>query len=742
MIRRLFRSIRRAPGRILVSTLALALAVAAIGVFAIPTVAASSLRDATERDGVTNIVVGTTVSGPVDSAAVVESLDNVDAVEAQVITDLPIVGTDGGGITVVGVDVGSQEINIVRADEGRLPSADGEILVTEGMAQLGETVDVVGAKGATTTIDVVGIGGTSFFAGDEVAFTTLAAAADLGGLDGTNRIVVRTDDASAGALRATSTDIREALAAEGITLEYLPVTIEDGIHPVEVEIQQISTLIGMLGIVAGIVGLVLLASTTNTLIVERSREVAVMRALGAPPRRLRRRLRRLALGIALAAVVVGVPLGIVISNAIARMVLQEFVGLTPDPAVSIPVIVGSALFALLGARLVAARAARRVTRLPLAEALRDRDGRPYGRRRIERLVAHSRLGGLLGRNAVRSAGHQWARSMAIAGQIGAAVAALLIVASMATTINDFNDAEVEPWRWSSVTYVAGPGLDIDTSIVEGRPRSEAAIIVEADAQDWQVDVYGFEPGTVMIDTSVDDGEWFDKPGEAVVSSGFARHIGLDVGDEIDIELASGTHSYEVAGLHPNRGREFYLDRAELATALGDPGGANRIFSLDESPRYPLSGVVGQEQLADRSDDDSGRTAVLLIFGSIGAVVVTVAGLAVASGIAVNIYERRHEIAAIQAIGGRRRHVIRTLGTELVWLGIAGIGVGVGGGYLGGRAIARSFEVSNAVEIGFVFASGALPAVVAVVILCLAALATVMVRPATARPIAETLRGAA
>lgn len=748
MIRRTLRAIGRAPARILVSTLALALAVAAIGVFAIPTVAASSLRDAIERDGVANIILGTTDTGSVDVERLVESVGNVEEAEAQIIIDVPTVGdvpTAGDGtdsLTLVGADLGNQEVNIVRAETGRLPVADDEILAPDGALAIGQEVDVIGIDGVPRTLEVVGTGGTSFFEGDDVAFTTLDGAAAAGALEGVNRISVRaiaTDDES---LRATAEDIRLALADEGVTLQYLPITIEDGIHPVETEIEQISGLIGMLGIVAGIVGLVLLASTTNTLITERSREVAVMRALGAAPRSLRRRLRRLALGIALAAVVIGVPLGVVISNLIARMVLQEFVGLTPDVAVSVPVMIGSALFALIGARLVAARAAWRVTRRPLAEALRDRTGRPFGRKRSERVVASSRVGGLLGRSAVRNAAYQWPRSIAIASQIGAAVAALLIVASMATTINDFNDAEVEPWQWESMTYVMGPGLDIDASIVRADDRSEGAIEVEGDAIGWQVDVYGFEPGTVMIDRSVDEGRWFDAPGEAVVSHGFAAHNDIEVGDEVELLLASGPYDVEITGLHGNRGREFYLDRAELGTALGDPDGATRIFSLDSAPTYPLGGVVGQDRLDDLSDDDSGRTAVLLIFGAIGVVVVTVAGLAVASGIAVNIYERRHEIAAVQAIGGRRRHLMRLLTTELLWLGTAGLSLGIVGGYYGGRAIARSFETSNAVEIGFVFAQGALPVVIGVVLGGLVLLAAIMVRPATRRPIAETLRGAA
>ena len=744
MIRRLVRSLRRAPGRLLVSTFALALAVAAIGVFAIPSVAASSLREAAIRDGVANIVLETTDTGSVDLDRTVGALDGVEVVEPQIVVDLPVRSADdeSAALRLVGVAVGGQRIDILHADEGRLPIHDREVLVPDDGPPIGSRIPVESLDGHRSELEVVGIGGTSFFEGDDVAFSTIETASDLAGLVGVNRISIGTTDSSGDALRSTSDDLRAELATHGISLEDLPVTIEDGIHPIEAEIEQISMLIGLLGIVAGIVGLVLLASTTNTLIVERTREVAVMRALGAAPRALRRRLRRIAMGIALAAVVIGVPLGVVFSNVIARLVLQEFVGLTPDVAVSMPVIAASAAFALVGARLVAARAARRVTARPLADALRDRDGSPFGRRRLERISMHWSAGTLLGRTALRQTTHRWARSVAIAVQVGAAVAALLIVSSMATTINDFNDAELAPWRWESTTYVAGPGLDIDAAIVAGDPQSEAAIEVTGEVQEWEVDVFGFEPDTRMLDRTMADGSWFERPGDVVVSRGFADHLGITVGDRIDVSLATGRHTYAVSGLHPNRGRELYLDRTELAADLGRSDGANRILSLDPDATFDLAGVTGVDRFDDLESDDSGRTAILLIFGAIGVVVVSVAGLAVASGLAVNIYERRRELAAIQAIGGRRRHLVRLVATEVLLLGGRGLGIGLVGGYLGARAIARSFEISNAVQIDFVFSSGVVPLVIAVVLVGLLALSVAMVRPATARPIAQTLRQAA
>lgn len=738
-ILRAWREVRRAPARILTSIFALALAVGAIGVLAIPTVSTSSLRDAAEKDGIPQIVLFVSDTGDQDVASALADVANVDLVERQVITGVDVGKVDT--IDVLGSAVGNQQMDIVRAEVGRLPNVFGEVVVTEGIAPLGATFDVELADGTPETLTVVGIGGSTFWNDSDIVFSDLETAAALDGREGANRLVVRTVDQSKSSLRATANDLRDALADNGIVTESLPFTIAGGRHPIEADIEQISSLIGFLGIVAGLVALVLLGSTANTLITERTREVAVMRALGASDRAMRRRLRRLALAIAAAAVVLGLPLGIAISNFIARMVLDEFVGLTPGFAVSVPVLVGSAAFALIGARIVAASAARRVTKRPLAEALRDRAGSPFGRRWSERVVARVSSGSLLDRTAVRNGVHQRARSIAMVAQISAAVGALMIIASLATTVTSYNEATNSSVQWTTRSFIPGPGLDMDFSVANGLDDAEVGTDVSGELEGWEIDVLGFAPDTVMFDRAVDSGRWVESAHDAVVARGFAAQVGIEIGDEIDVELASGTRTYDVVGLHPDRDRTVFVDRTQLGVDLERPGMGNTLMSFGEEAPDIFEGPVNVQRLAE-SDDDDGTGAILAIFTAIGIVVVAVAGLAVAAGLGVNVFERRHEFAALQAIGGRRRHVLRVVLAELLPIAAGGVLAGLVAGYFGARAIIGSFEASNAIEIGFVFASGAIPAATAVVVLGAMVLGGLMVRRVTRQPAAVTLRGAA
>ncbi len=745
-MRQTFREFKRAPARIITSVLALALALGAMGVFAIPAVASSSLRDTVSQDRMANIVLDTTPTGATDAVALAESVPGVDDALGQVVVE---VGPNDPGSTllpVIGRDLTDTSVDRVSATIGRLPTRVGEILVTEGVAAIGDSVAVTAPDGHLADLVVVGVGGTSYWAGESAAFTTLTTATDLAGTVGYNRIVVRASDTSADSLRTTADALRERLAGEGITLTTLPVTVPDGTHPIEAAIEQVSTLIGFLGIVAGLVALVLLGSTTNTLITERTREAAVMRALGARNRSLRRRLRRLAVAIAAAAVVIGLPLGIVISNVIARMVMQEFLDITPGYAVSVPVLVASAVFALAGAALVASRAARRVTKIPLATALRDRDGSPFGRRWAERTVARGRLGGLLERAAFRNAVHRRSRSVAVVAQVAAAVAALLVIASLATTVNAYNASEYEPWSWTTRTTVSGTGLDLDAadvaSVVADDPTAEPAIESIGEVDGWEVDLVGLEPDTVMIDRTVDGGTWIQDGDDVVISTGFAERAGIDIGDDLDLRMATGTVTYDVVGLHPLSGRSIIVDIDTLAGDLGQPGRANVVLSTTGDAATTLGGrLATTTSFDDYASDDSGRSAILLIFGAIGLVVVAVAGLAVASSLAVNVYERRHEFAAIRAIGGRSRAVMRVVSAELLPLAALGVLAGVALGYVGAWAIMDSFERADAVEIGFTFADGALPAVAVTVVLGCLLIGALTVRRVSRQSVAATLRSA-
>jgi putative ABC transport system permease protein len=735
----LLRQFRRAPGRILASLFALALAVGAIGVLAVPTVSEGTLHEAVDRDGLGDIIVSTTPLSS-DQIAAVGEIDGVAAAEGQSILTVEL--ADGSLTQMVGFP-DDQRLDLLQLVDGRLPTGDGEIVTSTTVGALGDTVV---ANGATYT--VVGHGTTLWFAEDETTlFASLDTVLAAGSDEGANHLVVLAADDDIDELRAIADEMRSVLAVDGDTFVEFPMFLPDGTTPIDAEIEQISTLIGLLGVAAGLVALVLLASTTNTLVTERTREVAVMRALGGRQRPLRRRLRGIAIGITGAALVVGLPLGIVISNVIARMVLQEFVGVTPDFAVDWWVVAGSTVGALVGARLVAARAARRVTKLPLAEALRDRDGAPFGGRWSQRLATRVPTGGLFGRLATRASVRRPARTLGVITQIAAAVGAAFLIPGLVQSVNEFNTNNHAPWTFESRSYADDVGYPFAVELAEQAPEgthAEVGIWTWGEIDDWPLDIYGIEADTAFFDADLRSGEWLTAgTREAMLSDGYATRRDIEVGDTVTLELAGGPVEYDIVGTVDDSSVVIYADRDVLATDLGAPGHGNTMWSDAADPGIDLP-VAAAVSTADAilEADNAGRDAVVLIFGAIGVVVAGVAGLAVVSSMSVSLFERRHELAALQAIGARRRRLRLLVLRELAVVAVPGIGLGLVLGSLGNRGIIGSFEASNAIEIGVVDPIGTIPLIVAGTGLALALLATVVVRMAAGRPIAETLRGAA
>jgi putative ABC transport system permease protein len=735
-MRSLLRQFRRAPGRIIASVFALALAVGAIGVLAIPSISGGTLHDAAVRDGLADIIVPTSSLDDRQIAEIAQ-LANVKAAEGQAVVAVRM--SDGSLTRLIGLDADSRTMDLVHLDAGRQATGDREVVASPAIGAIGDQV-----RANDIVFTIVGHGSTLWWSDSDVLYSEMATAQALLPEGGSNTLVITAHDDDEESLRAIVDDVRRTFDQNGETLAELPFLLPDGSTPIDQDIEQVSGLIGLLGIFSGFVALVLLASTTNTLITERTREVAVMRALGGRSRALRRRLRRIALGITGAALVVGLPLGIVISNMIARMVVEEFVGITPDLAIDWRVLVGSAIGTLIGARIVAARAARRVVTLPLAEALRDREGAPYGRGRTQRLLTRIPTGGLFGRLAVRSSMHRPARTIAVVVQISAAVGAAFLIPSLASSVNEYNTASTESWTWESQTEARNPGLPFETTLENERDGVEAGVYAIGEIADLEVDVFGLSADPEFLDLTLSQGRWIDAGNrEAVVSAGFAGRSGIDIGERLDVELAAGAVEYTVVGLADDYSRSVYVGRTDLATDLGSPGMANVLWSDAETPGIVLAAATSTSTRSDiAAEDAAGRDAIVVIFGAIGLVVAGVAALAVISSMTVSLYERRHEFATLQALGARRRRLRGLLFRELLPVGAAGIVGGLVLGGLGTRGIIGSFEASNAIDIGVVDAVGTIPFIAVGTLVVLALLSTMIVRTAGRRPVAETLRGAA
>ena len=131
----MLRQFRRAPGRITATTFALALAVGAIGVLAIPAVSSGTLREAAAGQGLADIIVDTT-SLDASQLATINRIDNVAAAEGQGTVAVRL--EDGFLTRLVGLDFDTQTMDIVQLSDGRLPTSADEVVASDALGALGD----------------------------------------------------------------------------------------------------------------------------------------------------------------------------------------------------------------------------------------------------------------------------------------------------------------------------------------------------------------------------------------------------------------------------------------------------------------------------------------------------------------------------------------------------------------------------------------------------------------------------
>jgi putative ABC transport system permease protein len=146
--------------------------------------------------------------------------------------------------------------------------------------------------------------------------------------------------------------------------------------------------IGMLASVAVFVGLFVVANTFGTLVRQRTRRLALLSAIGATPRQIKRLIRFEALALGVIASAGGVLLGYPISALLTRLFAEDGFDITAADAqygwiaLAVPAVTG-----VFVTQLAAWRAARRAARISPMQALRAASTDTPGRRRPRLLGA-------------------------------------------------------------------------------------------------------------------------------------------------------------------------------------------------------------------------------------------------------------------------------------------------------------------------------------------------------------------
>jgi putative ABC transport system permease protein len=423
------RSLRARPLRALLTVVAVTLGVAAVtGVqLALPALDHQAQQALQQRAGESQLDVRAAQQPGLDDAqmsavaAVPGVARSAPLLEKRVVARADPRVITGLTVTVVGVSDGRAGLRPVHLVSGRLPRAGStdEVTLDDGV---GAALQATGAPRALTTGDdvrlltgtgndvfhIVGISsGTS--AGPaftrSAAFVSEQAARTVFG-QGLRTPLVALRLADGADATAVARRIHDALGPAVITVDPRAA----GVQPLD----QLRPLLALVTVLSVAIGAGVVANTLGLSVVERRREIGLLRSAGATGHQVFRLFLAEAAVLSAAGAVAGVGLGILAAGLLVRQLAPADLGV-PAVSLSVLAVLGSMalgiVMALLGAY-VPARAAARMN--PLA-ALR---AGAAGEERTPRSVAFAGLL-LIGLAAV-------ALVSGLAGPVGAGIVALLL----------------------------------------------------------------------------------------------------------------------------------------------------------------------------------------------------------------------------------------------------------------------------------------------------------------------------
>ena len=458
----------------------------------------------------------------------------------------------------------------------------------------------------------------------------------------------------------------------------------------------------------------LISNTMTTLVAEQTREIGIMRAIGARARQVTFLYARTAAMLGAIAAVAGLALGIAISNLAAGYFGREFWAVDVRFGVDAGVIAASVLVGLLGPTIAALPAIRRGVRTDLPRALESTGATVGGRGRLDRALQRARFLPRTMQLGLRGVGRGKRRSLATALIVALAVGNLLAVLGLAaaateTTRSSWDDhiEDIRIWTAGSAAFDRRAERAIRST--PGVEEIQPALVTDVELAGEQGVVWGVRRRP-LFRHRVSAGRWFTAAEERardrvlVIERNLARATGTQVGDRVALSTAGGAARFRVIGVADNQqedGTALFAPLASVRALLREPGATtywvktsspapalvDRTTTSLEDRLAALGYEIGTEiKYVAKRDEIAANKTVTTSIAVLGFLVVAISMVGLANAMTMSVIERTREIGVLRCIGARARDVRRIFATEAGTLAVAGWLRGVPLGYVLDRAL--------------------------------------------------------
>lgn len=453
-----------------------------------------------------------------------------------------------------------------------------------------------------------------------------------------------------------------------------------GQHPHQTQMRSVMVMLLIFAILGLVLAAILVATVIGGMLVQQTRQIGVMKAIGARAGQIAGMYAVQVLLLGVAATAIALPLGDAVGRAYAAMVADLLNLDLTSTAVPLWVYGTQIAAGVLAPLLVAAVPIRRAARITVREAISDYGVRPE--------TVSARLKGL-NRTllmALRNAFRRRGRLVLTLGLLSAGGALFLTGLNVAAAWerNVADGLAARHYDLDVRLRAADPALASRLAAVPGVSRVESWGYAPTSASDV-VSTYpdgghgsftmrGVPEDTTLIDFPLTSGRWL-RAGDtdAVVINSLAKNPLPDaqVGDTLTLRVDGRATTWRIVGTVREVGSPAaaYVTRTAFEQRVG-PARDLRIVTSDTAAVQRVLGDAATLTTAELRAAVDGHIYVLIAALTVLAglmAIVGLLGLAAATGTAVA--ERIREFAVMQAIGATPRTVLNLVLGETVFVGL-------------------------------------------------------------------------
>lgn len=701
----------------------------AVGVFAVGTIAGAN---AMLQTGLTTAYEAsrpssaTIFAGPFDEAFVdsIRDMRGIADAEARRSVTVRLLNDDGSYremlLTAV-PDFDDQHLDLVVSQSGRWPPYRDEVVMERSSLVLqpfadGQALRVQTADGKRHDLTAIGIShevgaAPAFYAGRVAGHVTPETLEDLGFDASFDELRIKVADPTLDqdGIRVIADEVSTRVQRAGIPVfgSYVPVP---GRHPANDLLQGFFLVLGFIGALTLIVSGFLVINTVSAILAQQTRQIGIMKAIGARNGQIAGLYLVLVMAYALLALLVALPLGAVGAFGFAQFTagLANFDILTfsiPPEVFALEIAIGLVI-PLLAALVPITRGVRITVREALASTgIADR----FGHGRFDRLLRDIRglpRPTLLSiRNTFRRKGRLLLTLAALS--LGGAIfmSVFAVRASLVKTLDDTlayfaYDVQVELATTERTSVLVNEATAVPGVEAAEPWRFASTAVVDASGTEGpQVIAFGLPANAQTVRPVVQEGRWLvPQDGNALVATANVRDDNPDlrVGDAVTLRIDGKDTTWTLVGIvqSPTRRPFFYTPDVALERATSEVGRAGVVMivgrpGLDAAAQDALATAVRTRlegagvKVAATTTSGEIREAqellfnILVLFLSTMAVLLGfVGGLGLTGTMTINVVERSREIGVLRAVGASDRSVLLIFLAEGVLIGALSWTLGV------------------------------------------------------------------